>query len=184
MSAPLTYSVAEAARFLELTEHLVRARVADGTLRVVGRKGVGRGRAYMIDGNDVRALARRRQLGELGRRQRLVLVVGDLTDVPVALRASGLYPERASGILDALSRHDVDGAPIIVASPKAVNDELAILEPLLGQIHLGIVTRSQTAVPWRVELGAEILDPWEPRRLVQWAWNALDQRTDAGRLKL
>lgn len=181
MPAPLTYTIAEAARFLEINEYAVRCRLADGTLRSVGQ---GPFKRILIDGGDVRAFARRQQLGALGRRQRLVLVVGDLHDQARALLASGLLPERASGILDALSRHDVDGAPIIVTTPEVVDSELALLQPLLGQIHLAIVTHSQTTVPWPVELAAAIVDPFEPRYLVQWAWDALDQRTDAGRLKL
>lgn len=177
----MTFTIATAARFLEVPEHVVRARMADGTFDVVGKGPYGR---LLLDGAHVRQYARMQRLGELGRRQKLVLVIGGLTDQQQALRVAGLTPERATGILDALGQHDVPGAPIIVATPQAVNAELEILKPILGQIHLAIVARSQTEVPWPLELSARILEPEELRALVTWAWQSLDARTEAGLLDL
>jgi len=177
----MTFTIAQAARFLEVPEHAVRSLLADGSIRVVGKGAYGR---HLLNEADVRMVARARELGALGRRQRLVLVVGELADEQHALRVAGLTPERADGILDALARHDVDGAPIIVASPEAVNADLALLQPVLGQIHLAVVTHTQTAIPWPLELSAAIIDPYEPRALVRWAWTVLEARIEAGRLKL
>lgn len=177
----MNYTVAEAARLLERPEHFVRARCADGTFDVVGK---GRYGASLLNGLQVRQFARIQRLGELGRRQKLVLVLGDPPDAAHALRIAGLTPERATNFMDALARHNVAGAPIIVATPDAVNAELGLLPSLRGSIHLAVATSTQTAVPWQVELMSEIVDPYDPRALVQWAWSALEQRTEAGALKL
>lgn len=178
-------TISEAARLLEIPEHAVRARLADGTIRVVGKGPYG---AHLLHHGDVKALARRFQLGLMGRLMRLVLVVGDgLEEQRHALRVSGLEPETAPTILGALERHakhDIPGAPILVCSPGAVAEQQSVIEGVMGTIHVAVVTMTQTSVSWSVEQHATIVEPDELRRLVQWAWHVLDERTEAGGLKL
>lgn len=177
------YTVASAARFLEVPEHKIRKFITDGTIEVVGKGPYG---VFMLSRDDVHQIARIREMGELGRRQKLVLVVGGsiLAEQHLALRVSGLTPKPATGILAALAEHDVAGAPIIVATPEAIHAELGVLRTVLGQIHLAVISTTQTAIPWDIELGSCVIEPFEQRRLVTWAWRALACRHEAGSLDL
>lgn len=176
-----------AARFLEVPESHVKRKIKDGTLGVDSRGSWGR---PLISYDDVKHYARSQRLGRLGRLELTVMVVGELDDAELALRTSGLEVQRVDSIMLALLRHEAAGAPIIIASPGAISDglshlrEYGLLDELQGMMHLAIITVTQTSVPWAIERQAEIIDPWEPRRLVQWAWRALEARAHAGSLGL
>ena len=184
------WTIPQVARYLELTERKVRDLVLAGTLHPLDRRGPGG--AYLVSFAEVQHYALREGLGEIGRRQRLVLLVGgtELDEHELALQVSGLTTERAPRVLAAVSQHDVAGAPIVVVSAEAAQREIVtlrergVLRDLSGMMFLACVTPGAAAVPWVIERQALVCDPWEHRRLVLWAWRALESRHRAGELDL
>jgi hypothetical protein len=184
------WTIPQVARYLEITERRVRDLVLAGTLQPLERRGPGG--AYLIPFAEIEHYGRTQGLGEIGRRQRLVLLVGgtELDEHELALQVSGLTTERAPSILAAVSQHDVAGAPIVVVSAEAAQREITklrergVLRELSSMLFLACVTPSAAAVPWVIERQACVCDPWEHRRLVLWAWRALEDRHRAGSLDL
>lgn len=184
------WQISQIARFLEKPESHVRELIKSGVLPAADRRGPYG--CYLVAVRDIEHHARTEGLGELGRRQRLVLLVGgpELDDTELALTVSGLTPERAPSILAAVTQHDVAGAPIVVASGVAAQREIAtlrersVLRELSSMMFLACVAPSVTGVPWAIERQALVCDPWEHRRLVIWAWRALESRHRAGELDL
>lgn len=172
---------------LEVSENHVKRKITTGVFRVGAR---GSWNRPLIELDDVQQYARAKQLGKLGRHQRVVYVVGSLEDADLALRVSGLVTKRYKSLMQALAFHDVRGAPIIVAAPSIIRDEfdhlrdMGVLHELHSIMHLAIVSPSQTCVPWTIEKQSAIFMPDEPRALVVWAWKALEQRSQAGALDL
>lgn len=182
-------TVPVAARFLGVPESHIKRKIRDGTFEV-GERGSWNRPLIVFD--DVKHYARAQQLGALGRKQLTVAIVGgdELDDAVLALQVSGLEIQREASIMLALVKHEVAGAPIIVASPDSVTHGLealrqyGLLDELYGTMYLAVVSETPTSIPWVIERQAEVIEPWELRRLVQWAWRSLEARNYSGSLEL
>lgn len=176
MRSSRTYTIAQAARRLELTEYQAR-KLFEG----VEPAGKGAHAARVYHEADVVAIARRLRLGDYERDYRRVVVHHALEPQATALEVAGLHVELVRNMLEALSCQKV-GLPIIVFPANLAAHDAEALEVVIDSVHPVLVGPGELRA--RTRMRAECMDHDELRRLVRHAWMLVEQRVEQTKLKL
>lgn len=175
-------TIAQAARILELSEGQVKSAMKRGDLEMVAGGGTYK---ILFDETSVRQYGVRRKIGEGARSQRQIILIGaGLDAIDAALVAAGLVPIRAATVLEAMRVGDAKGFPITLCGVRVVEQELALVKPLLGEIAMIVVVRDIRRVPWEIEPQIKLADPDELRRISSWCWGQVRKRHEAVTLEL
>lgn len=174
--------ISEAARYLEVSEGVVKGAISRGELEVVDR---GKHRRKLLSFEEVVQHGIRRNLGESARSQRSIICVGDgLGEVVQSLTAAGLHCVEAPSMLGGIQANGAKGFPILVMGVRAAENEHAVVKALLGDVVVMILARDANRVPWDLESLAIVSDPRELRRITKWCWGMVNKRHEAVTLGL
>lgn len=156
---------------LEVPERRIRALVKSGRIRVVGQ---GKWNAQLLDRDDIDEVGRSFLYAHFGRRTRQVHVHVSLSDQALALEVSGVEVLVCSSIMDALSKHEGDGKPILVLPASLESRESALLATIRGDVELLLVSLGEgVRVPFDVE---SVIAAGDLRLLVTSAWRLITRR--------
>ena len=170
-------TVPQAAQILELSEGQINRAIERGELEVVDR---GAWNRKMLDETAVRTYGIHRNIGQGAKSQRQIILVGTgLEEIERSVVAAGLIPVEASGLLDAMRAGDARGFPIMLSTIRVVENEQALLKPLLAEVAMMIVVKNVWRVPPEIEPRVVLADPTEHRRITHWCWGQVRRRHEA-----